>query len=395
MTLKVSLKHYLFIGRGSTGKLPIFLRITYNRKKAEMHSGYTCTLKEWSEADQATKSNPTINRELSDQKNKVYDFLIERGKASQPISAAILKDLLTGKRSTQVTLLAYLDNYIKELEIKREIKPISLNKYRQSKSSLAAFIQSKYELPDVALDQISYEFIKDYGLYLKQVNDLHKNTINKYHTRLRTILIRALAEGIITKQPYANFKLVNQKTERTFLSKEYLNKLITVDLSHNQSLDKARDIFIFSCYTGLRFQDAQSLTLENLPDYKKKPFITMVQQKTERALQIPLMPPAKRIIDKYNSLPERKIFHQLLPKISNQKVNAYLKIIGDLSGLKTNLTHHVARHTFATTICLNNNMPLEDVSILLGHSSLKATQIYGKITQERLLTAMHKIISKI
>jgi integrase/recombinase XerD len=181
--------------------------------------------------------------------------------------------------------------------------------------------------------------------------NLHKNTINKYHSRLRTLLLRALAEGIISKQPYANFKLITEKTDREFLSQKDLAKVIAKDLSHNKSLDKVKDLFVFSCYTGLRFQDAQNLTTDNLTTYNKKAFLRFAQEKTGRAIDIPLLPVVKKFLDKHKDEPERKILGKLLPKISNQKVNSYLKVISDLAELKKTLTHNMARHTFATTIC--------------------------------------------
>ncbi len=391
MAVKVSLKHYLFTGRSATGALPIFLRITYNRKKAELHAGYTSTAKDWNKPDQVTKSNLSINQELAKQKAKVYDLVIELQKNNKQISAAILKDLFTGKNKTQTSLLEYLNSYIEETAIRNQIKAISLNKYKQSANTLKEFIRSKYGLDDFPIELVTFEFINGYDLFLKQQYNLHKNTINKYHSRLRTLLLRGLAEGILHKQPYANFKLVTVKSDREFLSQEDLTKIIQLDLSHNPSLDKVKDLFIFSCYTGLRFQDAQNLVLENLTTFKAKPFLRYVQEKTGRAVDIPILPVVKKIIEKYKHSPERKVFNKLLPKISNQKVNSYLKIIGELTGINQALTHHMARHTFATTICLNNNMPMEDVSKLLGHSSLKTTQIYGRITQQRLMSSMEKV----
>ena len=194
-----------------------------------------------------------------------------------------------------------------------------------------------------------------------------------------------MAEGIINKQPYSNFKLKSVKSERDFLQQDEINKIIKLDLSGNKSLDKVRDLFLFSCYTGLRFQDAQNLTTENLINFKEKPFLKHIQEKTGRAVDIPILPIVSKILEKYKSAPEREIFHLLLPKISNQKANSYLKVISALSGIGRQLTHHMARHSFATTICFNNNMPMEDVSKLLGHSSIKTTQIYGRITQQRFL----------
>jgi integrase/recombinase XerD len=395
MAGQASIKFYLFEGSRKEGVLPIYMRITYARKKAELHTGFTCTKKEWNTANQNTRNSTTVNKKLSDKKAAVYSFLEDLEKENKPVSAAILKDLLTGKTRVKTRILEYLENHIEEIVTRAQIKTISINKYRQSLSSLRGYIPEKYGVPDLTMDQVTYEFINGYDLYLKKSLNLHKNTINKYHTRLRTLLLRALAEGIITKQPYANFKLINEKTNREFLSQDDLTQLINTDLSHNRSLDKVKDIFLFSCYTGLRFQDAQNLTLDNLTSYNKKAFLRFVQEKTGRAIDIPLLPAAKKILDKYKDEPERKILHKLLPKISNQKVNSYLKIISDLADLNKTLTHHMARHTFATTICLNNGMPMEDVSKLLGHSSTKTTAIYGRITQERLQKSMEKINKKI
>jgi integrase/recombinase XerD len=395
MKTKVSIKHYLFEGRGSEGPLPIYLRITCNRKKAEIHSGYSSTRKDWNSSEQLTKSNLTVNKELLNQKTKVIDHKIELEKNNKPVSATILKELFTGKTTVQSHLLEFLTQYIDELKIKNEIKKISLNKYEQSKKTLSKFISEKYKLSDLTIDKVTYDFINSYGLFLKQEYSLHKNTINKYHSRLRTILLRALAEGIILKNPYSNFKLVSVKTERSFLNSDDLNKIVNVDLSHNLSLDRVRDLFVFSCYTGLRFQDAQNLTTENISKNKNKFVLSFSQDKTNGAVLIPLFDIAKSIIDKYKDSDERIVLKRLLPKISNQKVNSYLKIVADLAGLSQPITHHMARHTFATTVCLNNHMPIEDLSKLLGHSSLKTTSIYGRITQQRLTDSINKVGKKL
>ncbi len=390
-----SIKFYL-LNRDETASLrPIYMRITYNRKKAELHTGFTSTLKDWDASNQNSRKNSTINKNLSEKKAAVYTFLDELEKVNKPATAALLKDLLTGKAKVKVSVLEYLDNHIKEITVRDQIKTISLNKYKQSLTTLKNYIAEKYGKADLFMDQVNYDFINSYDLYLKKTLNLHKNTINKYHSRLRTLLLKALAEGIIFKQPYANFKLVTQKTNREFLSQEDLLKIVSKDLSHNKSLDKVRDLFVFSCYTGLRFQDAQNLTIDNLTTYNKKAFLRFAQEKTGRTIDIPLLPVAKKILEKYKNEPERKIFNKLLPKISNQKLNTYLKAICDLTEVKQQITHHMARHTFATTICLNNGMPMEDVSKLLGHSSLKTTAIYGRITNDRLQKSMERINKKI
>ena len=279
MNQKVSLKYYLLTTRTTIGKLPIYLRITANRQKSELYTGYTATLKEWSQEDQLIKNNPIVNQELSKMKSKVYELIIDLEKTKKPISTSILKSLLSGKQSIDISLIQYFTKHLSEIQIRNEIKNISIAKYKQSLNTLIAFIPYKYKVPDITLSQIDYDFVNSYGLYLIEIHELHKNTINKYHSRLRTILLKALAEGHIIKQPYANFKLTSVKTDREYLSQEELNKIIELDLSHNTSLDKVKDIFIFSVYTGLRFEDAQSLTIENLNKYKENPFYTIYSTK--------------------------------------------------------------------------------------------------------------------
>jgi integrase/recombinase XerD len=387
----ISLKFYLYKAEsGSKTPLPIYLRLIFSRNKAEIYTGFSCTSKEWDTDKQITKNQATINRELASLKNQVYDIFTDLKRNNLPVSAKIVKNIITGKEKAEIGLIYYFEAHIKEITDKGEIQPLSLEKYRQSLKSLQNFIQAKYKLEEYKLAHINYSFINAYDVYLKSTQQLHRNTANKYHTRLKTILRKAYAEGITTNQPYSSFKLKSQKTNREFLSETELEKLIELDLSENQSLSKVKDIFLFSVYTGIRFQDAQNLLIKNVIKEKKNHFIQFAQAKTGESINIPILSIAKAIIDKYSESPERKVLKRLLPRISNQKLNAYLKVISDLAGIRP-ITHHIARHTFATTICLNNKMPIEELSKLLGHTSIKTTQIYGRITQQRLAESITRI----
>jgi site-specific recombinase XerD len=396
MRNKLSIKFYQLTPKDSKGKgiLPIYMRITLNRKKAELHTGFSDYSKNWNQFNQESKSE-SINLELLKKRTKAFELLIDLQNKSKPISASIIKELILGKQKIDIGLISYLNKYIEYLDIKKELKKISIDKYRQSAKSLFNFIENKYGLKDISLEQVDFTFIDNYDLYLNQHCQLQRNTINKYHTRLKTLIIKALNESYISKNPYNNYKLKSQKTQREFLPHEELENIIKLDLSHNSSLDRVRDIFLFSCFTGLRFQDSQDLKIDNLIINNKNQSIRFTQRKTNISSEIPLLNNAILIIQKYNDSVERKVLSKLLPKISNQKVNTYLKVIGELAGLNQALTHHIARHTFATTICLNNNMPIEILSKLLGHTSIKTTQIYGKITQEYLRKQIESINNKI
>lgn len=396
MVNKLSIKYFQLITKNANENcnLPIYMRITLNRKKSELHTGFSVLAKNWSQLKQESKVD-FINLDLLKKRTRVYELMVELQNKNKPVTATLLKELLIGKQKIETGLIAYFSKYVDELTIKNEIKKLSIDKFRQSIRSLESFLQTNFNTKEMSMDQIDYSFINAYDLFLKGKNNLHRNTINKYHSRLKTILIKALNEAQINKNPYNNFKLKTQKSNRKFLPQEELNKIIILDLSHNQSLDRVRDIFLFSCYTGLRFQDSQNLSTENLVINDKNQSIRFVQEKTNVQNEIPLFDIAKNIIEKYKDSNERIVLKKLLPKISNQKVNAYLKIIGDLSELNQELTHHIARHTFATTILLNNNMPIELVSKLLGHTNIKTTQIYGKITQEYLRNQMNTINKKL
>ena len=175
MAAKVSIKFYLLTTRATKGELPIYLRITMDRKKAELHSGYTCTPKEWLEEEQLTKSNNTINNELAKTRSKVYELIIDLEKRNKSVSASIIKELLSGKEKIEIGLIAYFKRHIEEIRIKNEIKDISINKYTQSLNTLTAFIQKKYKKQEFNIDQVDYEFINAYDLFLREAHSLHKN----------------------------------------------------------------------------------------------------------------------------------------------------------------------------------------------------------------------------
>ena len=188
----------------------------------------------------------------------------------------------------------------------------------------------------------------------------------------------------MTINPYAHFKLTFPQGNREYLTNEELDKLNSIDLSNNESLDQVRDIFMFSCYTGLRFCDAMDLKMEDIRIINDEPHIRVDQIKTGERREIPLIKPAISIVDKYNWSKFRSLKGNVLPIYTNQRVNRYLKFISNLCGIKKNLTHHIARHTCATTILLDNNVPIEVVSHWLGHTNIKTTQIYAKISHSKL-----------
>lgn len=398
-----SIKFFIDPSKKKGDRFKIFARISYARLKAELYTQYLVEDKEWLPEQQRTKKNLQINSELAGIEREAFEIARKLSDENKMISAKIIKNILTKKETTATTILAYYDSCLKRLDEAGEVEKVTVAMYGYSKDHLAAFIKEKKGMDDYPIDKIDYRFIQDFDLFLlnqkaskRGEKKLKRNTASKHHTRIRTIFIRARKEGIILRSPYDEVVLKKTPSNRTYLTQEELDLLINHDLGFNESLSKVRDIFIFSVYTGLRFVDAQELTMNGIEKTNEgKYFINIVQEKTGAVVSLPLLQPALNIIEKYKESPERKIFKRVLPSFSNQKVNAYLKVIADMVGISKTLSHHVARHTCATTILLNNEVPMEVVSKWLGHSSIKTTQIYGKITNNYMQKVADKLEGKI
>ncbi len=397
----LSIRFFLRAQYAKGARFPIYVRITAFRKKAEIATKYRIPLKEWDEDKQRTKRNAVINEHLAELENQVYETAKHLQRTGKTVNAATLRDFLTQKERVSPGMLGFYEDFLERLVKAGEVIPETVRSYRTTKNILTQFLKDQGRDENISLTSIDYKFISDLDVYLlnqtagNYAKTLERNTVNKHHSRLRTVLIRAMREGYLTRNPYREFKLKQVPSNRTYLTNEELQKIIVHKLGDNESLKRVRDIFLFSVYTGLRFEDAQNLSIEQINiDAKNEWSIIIVQEKTKERVHIPLLPPAVKIIQKYENT-ENKITGKILPKISNQKVNSYLKVIADLTGLKKTLTHHVARHTCATTILLTNEVPMETVSKWLGHTNIKTTQIYAKITNNMLKESAKKVAGRI
>jgi integrase/recombinase XerD len=397
MINSLSIRFYLNEEKAKGEKMPVYLRITVNRKKAEVATSYFAELKNWDATRQRTKKNSDLNDELTSIESEVYEIVKRLEKEKKTITASSIKDFLTKKDKLDVTLLNFYDNLVERLDKAGEVKKSTIDRYGDTKKYLVKFL-AEHKLTNILVEQVDYKFISDFDLFLINQklkygeNTIERNTVNKHHSRVRTVIIRAIKEGLMNRNPYSDLKLKYTPSKRTFITQEELELIINHDLGGNESLRRVRDIFVFSVYTGLRFEDAQQLTIDRIIKDKKGNYTLQIkQEKTDEQLSLPLLKPAIAVIEKYENAPERLIFRKVLPKISNQKLNAYLKVIADLVGIHKKLSHHVARHTCATTILLNNEVPIEVVSKWLGHTNIKTTQIYAKITN----SYMQKIADKL
>ncbi len=381
----------------SGGQCPIYVRIMVNRKKVEISTRQQVPDSSyWNEESQRVNGKSLVNSELNKIEGQIQSIFDELKYNSKPISAANIKAKFLGRDLGNKDLYDYLQSLIKDrIETNSELAPSTIINYNTALQHVKDFLTSK-KLRYMSIGEADFEFIRKFDTYLIKKNlinsivkTISRNTANKYHTKLKALFGIAVEDGFISKNPYSKFKIKNQESARTFLTQPELDSIEVHDLGNNKSLQACRDKFLFSVYTGLRFTDADNLSNENIEFDGKKYWINFRQQKTKEVTRIPMLSKAKAIYDKYEF--ERLVSGYVLPRLSNQKVNAYLKTIADLVGITKPLTHHVARHTSATTIFLANGMPLEIVSKQLGHSSIKTTQIYAKITNDMLSKEADKL----
>ena len=287
-------------------------------------------------------------------------------------------------------------------EISRHsISAHTLRHYKVTQGYLQKFLRAKFNLEDFRLIDLNFSFIKDFEFFIKsyQPTDHQRkmghNTAMKHLQRLRKMVKMAYHHEWIPKDPFVRFKSSYVKKRREFLTREELQSIEDFQSSINR-LNIVKDIFLFSCYTGLSYIDITKLTMDNIGmDFDGNQWIETERQKTKTALKIPLLNQARDILKRYQGHPKTVHSKTLLPRYSNQKLNSYLKEIADFCGIKKHLTFHIARHTFATTITLTNGVPIETVSKLLGHTKLATTQIYARVVDKKVKDDMAMLNAKL
>lgn len=262
-----------------------------------------------------------------------------------------------------------------------------MNKLQYVCNDAEAYIKKKYSKSDYPLNKLELQFLIGFEYYLKTEKNQKQITINK---AIRKPIRVAVSEGYLDKDPFQLYKPGRVKKEVIFLQQDELIKLENYQFGQPR-LNFVKDLFIFCCYTGLAYKEMSNLKKEHLiKGFDGNVWIQMKREKTSKMISVPLLPKAHKIIDKYNSEDE-----YMLPKLSNQKVNSYLKEIAEIVGMHKKLTHHTARKTFASTVLLYNDVPIEIVSELLGHSSISITEgYYGKVVQKKVSEEMNKLIKR-
>jgi site-specific recombinase XerD len=384
-----------------SGNMPIYMRITVDGQAREMTTSRNCHPASW---DQRTEKvigknelAKELNNHLSTLRVKVYEARLKLITNDKTVTAASIKDLLAGNNEKSKLILGVFKRHndqVKEL-LGSTYAPATLTKFRTAMDHATRFIKWKYRTDDIDVTKLDYEFITAYEFWLKSMLKCNHNTSMKYIRMLRKIVNECLRQGWLTRDPFFGFKMSVQEVKITPLTHQELKALSEKRFSVER-LNHVRDIFLFCCYTGLAYADVHKLKKSEISigvDGEK--WIFTHRQKTESSSRIPLLPQSISILEKYGNHIQCLNQDRVLPVLSNQKMNAYLKEIADLCGINKNLTFHIARHTFATTVTLSNGVPIETVSKMLGHKNLRTTQHYAKILDKKVSEDMQQLKKKL
>jgi len=385
----------------SKGLCAIYTRITVNGKRMEFSTGRFIQPEKWSSAGGKVKGHSnearSINRHLDILKTKIIDIQMEFIHAKIPITAKLFKSKILGEEAKRRMLIPIFEDHNNRIEelVGKEYAPGTLERYKTSLKHTKEFLEWKYKASDIDILKINHAFITDYEFYLRSVRNCSNNTAVKYIKNFGKIIKICLANDWMDRNPFSNYKSKIRTVERVYLTEDEIQKLMEKEFT-SERLSLVRDIFLFSCYTGLAYIDVKNLTKTHISigiDGDK--WIFTHRQKTESASKIPMLPVTQIIIDKYEDHPKCIANNILLPIFSNQKMNAYLKEIAVVCEINKELTFHIARHTFATTITLSNGVPIESVSKMLGHKNLITTQHYAKVLDKKVSHDMQVLKQKL
>lgn len=385
------------------GRVPIYVRITVNGKRVDISIKRDVEIDNWNSAKGTVKGSREDLRALTaymeQYKSMIVNHYQEMVMEKKMITCVAIKDRVLGKEHYEHTLLSLIEYH--NLKMPQVLSPGTMKNYYTTERYIKKFLKEKLHTSDVFLAQLDFKFITDFEFFLRKnkliekQKQLENNGVMKHIERLRKMVTLATKLGWVDRDPFMQYKLKFKKVDKDYLTDEELKILENKD-GLIPRLHYVRDLFVFGCYTGLSYIDAINLRKGDIIiGIDKSRWIVTQRQKTDTDVKVPLLPKAEAIIEKYDDHKDSEVIERIFPKLSNQKVNKYLKELAEACKVAKHLTFHCARHTFATTVTLGNGVPIETVSKLLGHTKLSTTQIYARVVEQKVSNDMLNLKNKL
>lgn len=376
---------YVNASKEKNGVVPIMGRVTINGTIAQFSCKQTIPKTLWdakgNRAKGKSKEAQAVNFALDNIKAQITKHYQRISDREVYVTAEMVRNAYQGVGTEYETLLRAFDKE-NEAFAKRVGKDRAMRTYRKYmtvRKYLADFIRSHYKRSDMSMNELTEDFIRNYCLYLRNEVGLAQSSVWIYSIPLKHVVTAAHYNGKIARNPFALYRVDPDFKEREFLTEEELRAFATIELA-NSNYSQARDLFMFGAMTGISFVDIQNLTTDNVVEMNGALWIVSKRQKTKVPFQIKLIDDALKIIERYEPL--RKDNH-LFNISSYDMVNRRIKKVAEMCGISKRISFHLSRHSFAV-MALNYGMPIESVSKILGHTDIKTTQIYAKVTCTKL-----------
>ena len=376
------------------GYIPIYCKVRYNKISIQFNTKMDLLYSEWDSANtRAIGLNKNhINIELETIRVNIIEKYNELIKTNVIITCKVIVEYYKNDSMIMNTIINVFEEHNKHMKslIDKQYSYGTYKNYINTLKRLKEFIKKTYKEDDMSISKINYDFLYKFSQYILIESQCTNNGMMKHMQRLKKVTNLCIKNQYITYDPFNGFHINLKPSNRMYLTMDELHTI--TDLELNESLMKVRDVFLCACYTGLSYADIKKL---NKTHIKKGDdnfmWIYINRDKTNIPCNIPLLPKAESLINKYMELCNSDV---IFPVISNQKTNKYLKQIASICGIDKNITFHSARHTFATTITLCNGMPIETVSKMLGHNNIKTTQIYARVIDSKVSSDMQVLRQK-
>ena len=390
--------------KNSKNLVPVYLRVAHNYENFNRATGIRIPAADWDKKAMrirgATQEALTANATLNSLKVKVLQIINQLNVSGKPYNIHTIQKILDGKEISQLTVLKIYDEQLAEMKkLKgKDYTAATIIKYANTHLRLKQYMKFKYRRSDMFLYELNYQFISGFEAFLKQKFNNSTTTCYKHYQRFTRVIHKAMHKGYIEKYPFENYKIKLPKKRIQYLTQEEIDRIDQCDFNVER-LNIIRDVFIFACYTGLAYAEVEALTPDNITKgMDGELWLNIYRKKTKKEYQVPLLPRALEILEKYKNHPQCLKRGKCLPVPSNVKFNAYLKEIGDIAGIPKSkpLVTHLARKTFASTVALSNGMNIGVLSKILGHNSIKVTiDSYGAIIDELMLRNVKDLKEKL
>ena len=383
------------------GEVPIYVRITVDGTPKELSVKRSCDPARWNahagRASGTKEDIKALNSYLDTYQARVLEAKRKLIESTQIVSASAIKDILMGNDQRNKMLIKIFEDYnadVKKL-IGIDYSESTWTKYDRTKRFTQEFTKWKYKTDDIHIRQLNFDFVTQFELWLKTVRKCCHNTALKYISILNMIVLYCKDNQWLDHDPFARFEMIKEDVDPIFLTKEEMQTIAAKEISIDR-LSRVRDVYIFCCFTGLAYADVEKLKRTEISvGVDSELWIFTDRLKTKIKSRVPLLPASLGIIKKYENDPICINKDSVLPVLSNQKYNSYLKEIADICGINKNLTTHTARHTFGTTVTLSNGVPIESVSKMLGHKKISTTQHYARVLDIKVAEDMQALKQKL